>query len=146
MKWEKKKKIFRHLWTHFSQSFSDKNEEFLCSSERKFPELFKTHPTFVYSPLLGPSMACQTQRGVFFETPCMFEEKNSWCRPPRLTVRRLIKAQVWDKFLPDSWLARQKFMFYNLILYLPRKKYHTRHLKWTYWLDLFQIRRPNPCA
>ena len=60
----------RHLWTHFSQSFSDKNEEFLCSSERKFPELFKTHPTFVYSPLLVPSMACQTQRGVFFETPC----------------------------------------------------------------------------
>ena len=60
-----------HLWTHFSQSFSDKNEEFLCSSERKFHELFKTHPTFVYSPLLVPSMACQTQRGVFFETPCI---------------------------------------------------------------------------
>ena len=43
----------------------------MCSSERKFPELFKTHPTFVYSPLLVPSMACQTQRGVFFETPCI---------------------------------------------------------------------------
>ena len=62
----------RHLWTHFSQLFSDKNEEFLCPSERKFPELFKTHPTFVYSPLLVPSMACQTQRGVFFETPCIY--------------------------------------------------------------------------
>ena len=61
----------RHLWTHFSQSFFDKNEEFLCLSERKFPELFQTHPTFVYSPLLGPSMACQTQTGVFFETPCI---------------------------------------------------------------------------
>ena len=48
----------RHLWTHFSQSFSDKNEGFLCSSERKFPELFKTHPTFVYSLLLVPSVAC----------------------------------------------------------------------------------------
>ena len=59
----------RHLWTHFSQSFFDKNEEFLCSSERKFPELFKTHPTFVYSPLLVPSMACQTQRGVFLGHP-----------------------------------------------------------------------------
>ena len=47
----------RHLWTHFSQSFSDKNEEFLCSSERKFPEVFKTHPTFVSNPLLMPSMA-----------------------------------------------------------------------------------------
>ena len=67
----------RHLWTHFSQSFSDKNEEFLCSSERKFPELFKTHPTFVYSPLLVPSMACQTQRGVFFETPCKYNLTNN---------------------------------------------------------------------
>ena len=63
----------RHLWTHFSQSFSDKNEEFLCSSERKFPELFKTHPTFVYSPLLVPSKACQTQRGVFFRHPVEFQ-------------------------------------------------------------------------
>ena len=62
----------RHLWTHLSQSFSDKIEEFLCLTERKFPELFKNHPTYVYSPLLVPSMACQTQRGVFFETPCIF--------------------------------------------------------------------------
>ena len=67
----------RHLWTHFSQSFSDKIEEFLCSSERKFPELFKTHLTFVHSPLLGPSLACQTQTGVFFETPCIYPSKTS---------------------------------------------------------------------
>ena len=63
----------RHLWTHFSQSFSDKNEEFLCSSERKFPEFCKTHPTFVSSPLLVPSMACQSQKCVFFGTPVHFE-------------------------------------------------------------------------
>ena len=43
--------------------------EFLCSSERKFPELFKTHPIFVYSQLLGPSMACQTPTGIFLRHP-----------------------------------------------------------------------------
>ena len=52
----------------FLRHFLTKNKEFLCSSERKFPELFKTHPTFVYSPHLVPSMACQTQRGVFLDT------------------------------------------------------------------------------
>ena len=63
----------RHLWTQFSQSFIDKNEEFLCLSERKFPELFKTHPTFVYSAHVVPSRACQTLTGVFFGTPCRFK-------------------------------------------------------------------------
>ena len=62
----------RHLWPHFSQSFSDKNEEFLCSSERKFPEFCKTHPTFVSRPLLVPSMAHQTLSSVFFGTPCTY--------------------------------------------------------------------------
>ena len=61
----------RHLWPHFSQSFSVKNGKFLCSSERKFPEVFKTHQAFVYCPLLMPSMAHQTQNCVFFGTPCI---------------------------------------------------------------------------
>ena len=86
----------RHLWTHFSQFFSDKNEEFLCPSERKFPELFKTHPTFVYSPHLVPSMACQTQRGVFFETPCMFYE---------YLLKRNFSSFVYSL---DSWKTRRK--------------------------------------
>ena len=63
------------LWPHFSQTFSDKNEEFLCSSERKFPEFFKTHPTFVSRPLLVPSMAHQTLSSVFFGTPCIQAER-----------------------------------------------------------------------
>ena len=62
----------RYLWTHFSQSFFDKNEKFLCSSERKFPEVFKTHTTFVSSPLQRPSMAHQKQNCVFFGTPCIY--------------------------------------------------------------------------
>ena len=59
----------RHLWTNFSQSFSNKNEEFLCSLERKLPEFCKTHPTFVSSPLLVPSTACQSQKCVFLGHP-----------------------------------------------------------------------------
>ena len=40
-----------HLWTPFSQPFFDKTNMFLCSLERKFPGKFKTHPTFISSPL-----------------------------------------------------------------------------------------------
>ena len=40
-----------HVWPRFSQPFFHKNGEFLCSLERKFPEFFKTYPTFVFSPL-----------------------------------------------------------------------------------------------
>ena len=62
----------RHLWTHFSQSFSDKNEEFLCSSERKFPEFSKTPPTFLHRSLLMASTAVWTLINLFFGTPCIF--------------------------------------------------------------------------
>ena len=94
MIWEQKEKIFsviqklaflkggQHLWTKFSQSFIDKNEEFLCLSERKFSELFKTHPTFVYSAHVVPSRACQTLTGVFFGTPCTFA-----CCQPNVVIR-----------------------------------------------------------
>ena len=41
----------RHLLTHFSQPFFHKIIMFLCLLERKFPELFKTHPTFFSSAL-----------------------------------------------------------------------------------------------
>ena len=42
----------RHLLPHFSQPFFHKIIMFLCLLERKFPELFKTHPTFFSSALL----------------------------------------------------------------------------------------------
>ena len=61
-----------HVWPRFYQLFYHQNGEFLCSLERKFPEFFKTHPTFVFSPLLMPSMACQTLIPLFFWTPCNF--------------------------------------------------------------------------
>ena len=88
----------RHLWTQFSQSFSDKNEEFLCSSERKFPELFKTHPTFVYSAHLVASIACQTLTGVFFGTPCMSPFYNIIVYLPLL----MQLCQIWDEVTQAS--------------------------------------------
>ena len=54
----------------FLSCFFCKNGNFLCSLERKFPDFFKTHPTFVFSPILMPSMACQTLIPLFFGTPC----------------------------------------------------------------------------
>ena len=41
----------RHLLPYFSQQFLHKIIMFLCLLERKFPELFKTHPTFSSSAL-----------------------------------------------------------------------------------------------
>ena len=57
-------------------------------------------------------------------------------------MRSLIRARVWDKFPPDLWLARQKFMCYDPSLYLQRENYYTRNQKWTYaqygtcWLSI----------
>ena len=70
----------RHIWPHFSQAFSGKDEEFLWSSDRKFPEFFKTHPTFVSSPLLVPSMARQTLNCVFFWDLIENLQQKTFCR------------------------------------------------------------------
>ena len=68
----------KHLWPHFSQSFSDKNEEFLCSSERKFPEFSKTPPTFIHRSLLMPSTAVWTLINLFFGTPCTLNQMSTF--------------------------------------------------------------------
>ena len=87
----------RHLWPHFSQSFSDKNEEFLCSSERKFPEFCKTHPTFVSRPLLVPSMAHQTLSSIFFGTPCTLMNKLGYCfyQPSEQNIFWIWEVKIW---------------------------------------------------
>ena len=53
----------------FSRPFFKKNWEFLRLLERKKPEFCKTHPTFVFSPLLVPYMA-------HFWKPCTMNECN----------------------------------------------------------------------
>ena len=55
----------------FLDRFVHKNGDILCSLVRKSPEFFKTHPTFVFSPLQVPSIAHQTRITVFFGTPCI---------------------------------------------------------------------------
>ena len=58
------------LWAVISQTFLGKNTKFLCSLDWKFPEFFKTHPTFVCSFLLKASRSFWTLTSVFFGTPC----------------------------------------------------------------------------
>ena len=60
------------LWDLISQVFVAKNTKFLCSIDWKFPEFFKTHPTFICSSFLGASRSIWTLTGVFFETPCTY--------------------------------------------------------------------------
>ena len=85
-------------WMGLVVKFSDKNEEFLCSSEREFPKFFKTHPTFVSRPLLVPSMAHQTLSSVFFGTPCSKLQKQLWkCKS--LTASNLSSSQDPSKCL-----------------------------------------------
>ena len=86
----------------------------MCSSERKDPELFITHLTFVYSPLLGPSMACQTQTGVFFETPCMFEicqfELKTFSSEARSDVGTAKVSQLRCRDTRDRRQTRDKYL------------------------------------
>ena len=43
------------LWAFLSQAILGKNTKFLCSLDRKFPEFFKTHPTFICSLFMKAS-------------------------------------------------------------------------------------------
>ena len=58
------------LWAFITQAFLYKNAKFLCSLDWKFPEFFKTHPTFICSSFLSASRSLRTQTSVFSGTPC----------------------------------------------------------------------------
>ena len=53
----------RLLWVKI-QSF--------CALDWKFPEFFKTHPTFICTSFLKASRSLWTLTSVFFGTPCMY--------------------------------------------------------------------------
>ena len=61
---------------HLSQLFFHIYGEFLCSLERKKPELFKTYPTFIFSPLLMPSIACWMLNTLFLGHPVYLDKKH----------------------------------------------------------------------
>ena len=46
-----------------------KNTKFLCSLDWKFPEFFKTHPTFICSSFLRASDAFKHKRAFFLGDP-----------------------------------------------------------------------------
>ena len=56
---------------------------------------FLTHPTFVFSPLLMPSTACQTLIPLFFGTPCTTE--NCYIE----TLRTSDNSDNWDAIFTD---------------------------------------------
>ena len=59
------------LWAFITQALLAKNTKFLCPLDWKFPEFFKTHPTFICSSFLRASRSIWTLTGVFFGTPCI---------------------------------------------------------------------------
>ena len=71
----------RHLLPHFSQPFFHKIIMFLCLLERKFPELFKTHPTFFSSALQKAKKSKYAKFTLLFGAPCSSlkrAQKNCW--------------------------------------------------------------------
>ena len=60
----------RYLWTHFSQLFLDQIKIFLCSLDRKFPELCKNHPTFISVALMRAPKSIQLKILLFQGTQC----------------------------------------------------------------------------
>ena len=60
----------RHLLPHFSQPFFHKIIMFLCLLERKFPVLFKTHPTFFSSALQKAKKSKYAKFTLLFGAPC----------------------------------------------------------------------------
>ena len=59
------------LRAFISLTFLGKITKFLCSLEWKFPEFFKTHPTFICSSFLRPLGSFEHKGAFFFGTPCI---------------------------------------------------------------------------
>ena len=85
------------LWAFMSQAFLVKSIKFLCSSDWKFPEVFKTHPTFNFRPLSWIVMAILTLMTLFFGTPCIHWDQRDRSQP------KPIRAQV-----RENWQTRSK--------------------------------------
>ena len=71
----------RHLLPHFSQPFFHKIIMFLCLLERKFPELFKTHPTFFSSAHQKAKKSKYAKFTLLFGAPWSsfkMAQKNCW--------------------------------------------------------------------
>ncbi len=71
----KKKNTFENAaWDHYfrvrvSQVILGKNTKFLCLLHWKFPEFFKTHPTFICSSILKASSSIKSKSPFFLGHP-----------------------------------------------------------------------------
>ena len=71
----------RHLLPYFSRLFLHKIIMFLCLLERKFPEFFKTHPTFSSGALQKAKKSNYPKFALLWGAPCSSlkrAQKNCW--------------------------------------------------------------------
>ena len=71
----------RHLLPYFSRLFLHKIIMFLCLLERKFPEFFKTHPTFSSGALQKAKKSNYPKFTLLWGAPCSSlkrAQKNCW--------------------------------------------------------------------
>ena len=62
-----------HLWTQFSQLPKGQFGKLLCLSQREFPEVFETPPTFISSPFQSGLIAKKPRKSVFLGHPVYFQ-------------------------------------------------------------------------
>ena len=93
----------------------------MCSSERKFPEFCKTHPTFVSRPLLVASTARQTLSSVFFGTPCTLKCISVPVKNIRILGRIQTHSLVKYTAVPKhTWGERQDIKEHNYATHTER--------------------------
>ena len=82
------------LWALISQWFFYQNSKFQCSLDWKFPEFFKTHPTFIFRPFPRPVMSNLPLITVFFGTPC---------RKIKMDCSRQVCLWIWARMMKINW-------------------------------------------
>ena len=74
-------------------TFLGKNTKFLCPLDWKFPEFFKTHPTFICRPLLRPVMGNLPRITVFLGHPV--KKLDSYEENVRRRLSRVASHLMW---------------------------------------------------
>ena len=80
-------KLSCHLWSQFSQLLKGQFGKFLCLSHRKFPEVFKTPPTFLPTPFQSGVIAKKQDHTFFLGHPVhiLLERYREFMRDMKLT-------------------------------------------------------------
>ena len=135
------------LWAFISQSFLDKNTKFLCSLDWKFPEFFKTHPTFIFRPFPRPVMGIWTLIPVFLGTPCTFYQKQlrrKWYLNTNVNILPCIQKYKGSKTL-TSLSSKCQFLIKSCVPNSTRNregsyKTEARHYRVSHKICTFVLR------